>query len=508
MAPGERVLVTSRRGSVVAPVRIDDTLRPGLAFMTLHFPDEVETNVLTIDATDPKSGTAEFKASAIRVEKLPAGASQRGCAGRGCAGPLACSRVDLRLTASEPSAAERATVDLVLGPPASAWEGAARGADGHSARGGHAARSQRHLLLPVLHELQGRVGWISAPALGYVCRRLDDPARRGLRRRQLLRAVRAGAAAAEGRPCLHRHRVHVPRRRRARRRARTHRRARRAGVARRYVAIWLESPCLGLCEQAPAALLTIAGEDASDHAFGSRERDRASPRRWRARTPRRLRAGAGRAGRRRAAAAAAHRPRRPREHRQLSQRRRLRRAAARARARTGRSDPRGDRGEADGPRRRRVPDRTEVGCGGRNPVQPHYLVCNADESEPGTFKDRIVIENDPFALIEALTDRRLRDRLRARLHLRARRVPAGLAAADQRDRARPMRTACSARTCWAPGSRSTSSCARAPGPTSAARRRRCSTRSRASAASRATSRRSRWTSGCSASRPSSTTSRA
>ena len=58
---------------MVAPVRVDDTLRPGLAFMTLHFPDEVETNVLTIDATDPKSGTAEFKASAIRVEKLPAG---------------------------------------------------------------------------------------------------------------------------------------------------------------------------------------------------------------------------------------------------------------------------------------------------------------------------------------------------------------------------------------------------------------------------------------------------
>jgi anaerobic selenocysteine-containing dehydrogenase len=42
--------------------------------MTLHFPDEVETNVLTIDATDPRSGTAEFKATAIRVEKLPAGA--------------------------------------------------------------------------------------------------------------------------------------------------------------------------------------------------------------------------------------------------------------------------------------------------------------------------------------------------------------------------------------------------------------------------------------------------
>jgi len=52
-------------------VRFDATLRPGLAFLTLHFPDQVATNVLTIDATDPKSGTAEFKASAIRVEKLP-----------------------------------------------------------------------------------------------------------------------------------------------------------------------------------------------------------------------------------------------------------------------------------------------------------------------------------------------------------------------------------------------------------------------------------------------------
>ena len=67
---GELVKVTSRRGSVYAPVATDETLRPGLAFMTLHFPDEVETNVLTIDATDPKSGTAEFKASAIRIDRL------------------------------------------------------------------------------------------------------------------------------------------------------------------------------------------------------------------------------------------------------------------------------------------------------------------------------------------------------------------------------------------------------------------------------------------------------
>jgi formate dehydrogenase major subunit len=69
---GERVLASSRRGSVEVPVRFDATLRPGLAFLTLHFPDQVATNVLTIDATDPKSGTAEFKASAIRIDKLTA----------------------------------------------------------------------------------------------------------------------------------------------------------------------------------------------------------------------------------------------------------------------------------------------------------------------------------------------------------------------------------------------------------------------------------------------------
>jgi formate dehydrogenase major subunit len=72
LADGERVLITSRRGSVEAPIRIDASLRPGLTFMTLHFQDDVATNLLTIDAVDPKSGTAEFKATAIRVEKLAA----------------------------------------------------------------------------------------------------------------------------------------------------------------------------------------------------------------------------------------------------------------------------------------------------------------------------------------------------------------------------------------------------------------------------------------------------
>ena len=65
---GDIVRITSRRGSVIAPVHLDPGLRAGLVFMTLHFQDEVRTNVLTVDYTDPKSGTAEFKACAVRVE--------------------------------------------------------------------------------------------------------------------------------------------------------------------------------------------------------------------------------------------------------------------------------------------------------------------------------------------------------------------------------------------------------------------------------------------------------
>jgi formate dehydrogenase major subunit len=69
LADDDFARVTSRRGSIIVPVRADENLRAGLAFMTLHFPDQVETNILTLDTWDPKSGTAEFKATAIRVEK-------------------------------------------------------------------------------------------------------------------------------------------------------------------------------------------------------------------------------------------------------------------------------------------------------------------------------------------------------------------------------------------------------------------------------------------------------
>jgi predicted molibdopterin-dependent oxidoreductase YjgC len=70
VAEGERVLVSSRRGAVEAPVAYEASLRPGLAFMTLHSANEVDVNILTSDVWDPKSGTADFKATAIRIDRI------------------------------------------------------------------------------------------------------------------------------------------------------------------------------------------------------------------------------------------------------------------------------------------------------------------------------------------------------------------------------------------------------------------------------------------------------
>src|SRR6185503_3171639 len=82
--------------------------------------------------------------------------------------------MDLHVIGPLASPAERAAVDAVLGPPESGWVGGGRNpaVDGHASRGGHAARDRRAQLLPALHAVQSRIGWISQPALNYVCRRL------------------------------------------------------------------------------------------------------------------------------------------------------------------------------------------------------------------------------------------------------------------------------------------------------------------------------------------------
>jgi NADH-quinone oxidoreductase subunit F len=297
--------------------------------------------------------------------------------------------MDLRLHDTEPTEVERAAVDGVLGPPATAWEGAERSAlDGRTGSTGHAARARRHLLLPTLHAVQERVGWIPPAALDYVCKRLLVPP-----------AEAYGVAsfyslfALEPRPATV---AHVCTDIACMTRGATDlcKRLEDAGVD------WLESPCLGMCERAPAALVIAAGEEPREVVLAPATPDAVV-----------------------AAMDGATPEPEPPPIRQATGLRLLRRV--------GLADPtsldsyRAHGGYAAlraafelGPAGviREVTESRLLGRGGaafptgrkwdavaRHPVRPHYLVCNADESEPGTFKDRIVIESDPFALVEAMT---------------------------------------------------------------------------------------------------------
>ena len=85
--------------------------------------------------------------------------------------------MDLHIIGGEPTADEREAVDALLGPPESGWHGGTRDIDrdGRTAPGGNAITGQRHRLLPALHAVQDRVGWVSRGALNYICRRLTVP---------------------------------------------------------------------------------------------------------------------------------------------------------------------------------------------------------------------------------------------------------------------------------------------------------------------------------------------
>ncbi len=72
LVDGERVRVSSPRGSVEMAVRFQTDIPVGLTFTTYHFPDLVDINKLTNDAWDRRSGTSEFKAASIRIDKLDA----------------------------------------------------------------------------------------------------------------------------------------------------------------------------------------------------------------------------------------------------------------------------------------------------------------------------------------------------------------------------------------------------------------------------------------------------
>ncbi|MBI4169221.1 MAG: NAD(P)H-dependent oxidoreductase subunit E [Acidobacteria bacterium] len=315
--------------------------------------------------------------------------------------------MDLHLGRERPSQAERQAVDDVLGPPASGWDGGERraGIDGRAATGGHEARQRRHLLLPVLQSVQARAGWLSPGALNYVCQRLSVPPAEayGVATFYALLSLEARPPAA----------VHVCDDIACRVRGAKALCAELEGAlgpagsngqgGRDRRAMWLRSPCLGLCERAPGVLVTLAGERPVERSLAP------------ATCAGVVDALAGRAA---DAPPAARIP-------QFGE------PGLRLLRRVGRVDPASlddyrahggyqalRRAVALGPVGviREVIDAKLVGRGGaafptgrkweavaRAAVRPHYVVCNADESEPGTFKDRVLMEEDPFAIVEAMT---------------------------------------------------------------------------------------------------------
>ena len=264
--------------------------------------------------------------------------------------------------------------------------------------------TRRHLLLPALLAVQRRAGWISPGALNEICTRLsvapadaygvlsfyallaaeprpraaihvcDDIACRTRGGLDLCAAMELGIGP-EGKP----------------------------GGAGGDIA-WHRSPCLGLCERAPAALVQVAGAEPREAGVApASARDLIAP------------------------AQAADRPRTS----AAPQARAPRDPALRLLRRAGLVDPASfesyrahggtaalTRALAMGPEGviHEMTASKLLGRGGaafpagrkwdavaKAPATPHYVVCNADESEPGTFKDRVLMEEDPFAVVEAMT---------------------------------------------------------------------------------------------------------
>jgi assimilatory nitrate reductase catalytic subunit len=69
ISDGDRVTVTSRRGSMSLPANVVATIRPDTVFIPYHWPGAKAANQLTNRALDPTSKMPEFKVSAVRVER-------------------------------------------------------------------------------------------------------------------------------------------------------------------------------------------------------------------------------------------------------------------------------------------------------------------------------------------------------------------------------------------------------------------------------------------------------
>ena len=247
---------------------------------------------------------------------------------------------DLKLLDAEPTEAERDAIDVVVGTEALNGDRVSR-----------SNRTRRNLLLPALRAAQRRIGWVTPGALGYASRRLEVPpadtygvatfyAMISLEERpaEVLHVCTDLSCALKG-----------------------------ATVPEGAVA----SPCLGLCELAPASMRTIAGEHPQEIQL-----------------PERRLAVHGDKLLRRIATGEAYG-----EFRALARAREMGPDAVIAAVK---ASPLLGRGGAA------FPTGAKWEAVARQPAEPHYLVCNADESEPGTFKDRVIMEQDPLALVESM----------------------------------------------------------------------------------------------------------
>ena len=270
-------------------------------------------------------------------------------------------------------------------------------------------------------------------------------------------------------------------------------------------ATWYRSPCLGQCDRAPAALLSEAGAPPLERAASPAAADVLALLAGGEPGPEPVAVPAQEAGELRLLRAC--RSRRPAAPRRVPGERRVRGAAARLRARARRGRPRAEGLEAAGPRWRRVPDRRQVG-GSRPAARPAPLPrVQRRRVRAGHVQGSCAARRRPVRRDRGDDDRGVRDQLRARLRVPARRVPARRTTFSSMRSRRPGAVGTSGGTSSARGWTSTSRCGRARARTSAARRRRSSTPSKGSGASRATSRRSPSSRGSSPSRRSSTTSR-
>ena len=309
--------------------------------------------------------------------------------------------MDLKLLPAEATDAERTAVATVLerapDPPGAhqvAWEGPRE------------AHARRHLLLPALHAVQKRVGWISQGALNEICRRLLVPPAEayGVASFYAMLSTTARpprvAHVCDDIACKLRGADELC--------ATLERTLGPPGTpSATGQATWLRSPCLGLCERAPAVLFQLAGENGAvdgtvapaelkdiervlDGAAALEPPAISTPQTAGARDPslRLLR----RVGAVDPTSLVAYR-------------------AAGGYAALGRSLELGPTGvvaevsesKLQGRGGAAFPTGRKWDAVAKAPVLPHYVVCNADESEPGTFKDRVLMEEDPFAVIESMT---------------------------------------------------------------------------------------------------------